>query len=519
VAYQLKWRPPGPVCGAYVRHRPGAGGDELPIDIIWGPIGSGKTAGTEMRIFAHACEMPPGVDGWRRSKWLAVRNTGPMLETTTIPSWLDWFPEHAFGRFNWSPPYSHTIRLEEQKIELEMLFMPMDRPDQIRAALGLELTGVWANEARELSRDVLINLRSRCGRYPSQRSLGGKPFWAGLIGDTNAPEDELHYLAMWAGLTQPPDWMDPATVRMMTKPEGVTIFMQPPGLLPVRDRQGRVQEFGDNPKAENLQNLRPGYYRSQLAGNTSAWVLNMVCGEVGKSTPTRAVHPDFARDVHVAQRPLVWDPKRPLLVGMDFARNPAMAVAQEVDGVLLVLKEWIGTNISVQLFVRKVMPELRQAFPDAEIRGWGDPSGGNRTGADDSTAFTHAREEGLVLVRCWTNDPEERIAAVDRRLTTLSGGSPRLIFCPKGCPTLISGLAGAYAFHRVMVEGTVDQFHEEPRKNLYSHICDGLQYLAAGLDRGSKRTPLQQQMAARMGPIPNGRQKYDPLSRAIGRRR
>lgn len=516
MSYKLNYKPGGAVARAYVKHRPAIVGSDLPIDVIVGPIGSGKTVGTAVRIFMHALEQPPGADGWRRSKWLAVRNTGPMLETTTIPSWLSWFPEEHFGPFNWSPPYSHTLKLPALKVELEMLFMPLDRPDQVRAALGLELTGVWANEMRELAREIVINLRSRCGRFPSLRD-GVKPGWAGVLGDTNAPEDELHYLCLWAGWTTPPDWYDAMTRQLMDRPANVSFFVQPPGLLARENEKGEVVEFLDNPEAENLTHLRPGYYRSQLPGNTSAWVLNMVCVKPRQSTPTRVVHPDFRKEVHVAPAPLRWDPTAKWgLFAMDFARNPALLLAQEVGGQLRILAEWIGQGISVESFLRDAaMPKLNIEWPEAlkHPRGWGDPSGTGRTGGDDSTAFIHARKQGMVLVPAWTNDPDQRCAAVDRRLRSMVGGTPALLISPT-CRTLIGGLGGGYRILRKRVTGTIDQFDEEPEKNLFSHVCDGLQYLCLGVDRGSKQSSSEQRRsAAEAGPLPNGRVKHDPLGR------
>lgn len=514
MGYDLKYKVGGPTLASFIKHRPAALGSELPIDIIIGPIGSGKSGGCCMRLFLHACEQPVGVDGWRRTKWAVVRNTNPELKTTTIPEWLGWFPEEHFGPFNWSPPYNHTVRLADLKVEIELWFVPMDDIASIKKVLSWNLTGAWINEVREVPREVVVALRSRCGRYPALKDLADpeNPGWAGILADTNAPEDELHYLAMWAGWTEPPDWMSQADRALMLKPRTVTIFQQPPGLTAQRGPKGEITGWKPNPRAENVKHLRPGYYMAQLDGNTTAWILNMVCGEVRKSTDVRLVYPSFRREVHVEK--VAYDPKHPLLVGGDFARNPAFVFAQEVEGQLRILREFVGVNVDVAAFVAEtVMPQVNQLWPSAKIRGWGDPSGGNRTGGDSSTAFTHAREGGLQLVPCWTNDPDERQRAVTRRLERLTGGAPAVVIDPS-CTTLVGGFAGGYFFERKKVEGTVDEHKDEPRKNLFSHIHDGMQYLCAGLDRGSRQTEREQRAAAqRAGPGPNGRVRVDPLSR------
>jgi hypothetical protein len=408
------------------------------------------------------------------------------------------------------------VVIPDLKVELELYFVPCDNADAVRKLLSWELTGAWVNEAREVPREVVIAARSRCGRYPSLRDLENPaaPGWAGVIFDTNMPEDELNYIPMWAGLTEPPDWMDNATRAQMIKPDEVSIFLQPPGLIPERDGKGGVKSFKPNPKAENLKNLRPGYYMAQLSGNTSAWVLNMVCCEVRKSTDVRLVYPSYNREVHVAPERLEWNPRLPLLVGADFARNPSVVVGQEEEGTLRILREWAGINVDVASYVRDtVVPQMNVLFPGwQKIQGWGDPSGSHRTGADDTTAFSHAREGGLQLVPCWTNDPDERQRAVTRRLERLHQGAPAIVFSPV-CTVLIGGFNGGYRFEKKKIEGTHDEYKEEPNKNLFSHSHDALQYLCAGLDRGSRRNEMQMRAAARSaGPMPNGRVKVDPLS-------
>lgn len=517
MGHDFKWKTPGAIASAFVKSRPSSESGEVPIDVIRGPIGSGKTVACIVRMFMHWLEAPKGSDGWRRSKWVVVRNTNPMLETTTIPSYLQWFPEEVFGKFSWSPPYSHTIRLDGPKVEAEVIFMPLDRPDQVRNLLSLEVSGGWINELREIPREIVIALRSRAGRFRGPGQAGASHGWAGVIADTNCPEDEFHYLALWEGATVPPDWMEGYQRTLMQKPEGVNFFIQPPGLIPQRDGQGKVTGFADNPKAENLANLRPGYYRAQIPGTQLGWILNMCANEMTRSGETRLVYPDFDEKLHVAPSPIQFDrtARLRLLVGGDFARNPAFILGQEVGGQLRLLREFIGQNVSVQDFVTNtVVPAINREYPQAEVEGWGDPSGNNMTGGDDSTAFDHARTGGLTLYKGWTNDPARRQQAVTARLTRLANGGPAIIVSPS-CATLIQGFKGGYRFEKKKVLGSLDAYHEEPAKNLYSHIHDGLQYLCSNLDRGlARQNPGDARRAARDYQQPNGAVRLDPFAAA-----
>ena len=93
-----------------------------------------------------------------------LRNTNPQLKTTTIKTWLDWFPETTFGNFAYSVPFTHKIHFHD--VELEVIFLALDRPEDVKKLLSLELTGVWINEAREIPKSIVDACTMRVGRFP-----------------------------------------------------------------------------------------------------------------------------------------------------------------------------------------------------------------------------------------------------------------------------------------------------------------------------------------------------------------
>ena len=97
---------------------------------VMGPFGSGKSVMMVMEIFMRAKAQAPSNDGIRRSRWIVARNTQPQLETTTIKTWLDWFPEHIFGKMSRKPPFTHTIKMGD--IHLEVIFLALDKPDDVK---------------------------------------------------------------------------------------------------------------------------------------------------------------------------------------------------------------------------------------------------------------------------------------------------------------------------------------------------------------------------------------------------
>ncbi len=123
---------------------------------LMGPIGSVKLVVCCAEIFNRANHAGPHA-GVRRARWAVIRNTFPQLRTTTIKTWLDWSPEGQITHMNWSPPCTGTLRMplpDGSQMELELLFVSLDKPRDVGKVLSLELTGAWLNEAREIPKAI-----------------------------------------------------------------------------------------------------------------------------------------------------------------------------------------------------------------------------------------------------------------------------------------------------------------------------------------------------------------------------
>ena len=86
------------------------------------------------------------------SRWLIARNTYPDLKTTTIRTWLEMFPEHIYGRFNWGQPPSHKIRFAD--VSLEVDFIALDKPEDVRKLRSTEYTGGAYNELPFIEKEL-----------------------------------------------------------------------------------------------------------------------------------------------------------------------------------------------------------------------------------------------------------------------------------------------------------------------------------------------------------------------------
>ena len=440
------------------------------VRLIMGPVGSGKSTVCVTEIFKRCAEMPKSKDGFRRSRWCVVRNTNQQLRQTTFATWKQWFPPGQAGTWKES---EKTFYLNVGDIRAEILFLPLDTPDDAQRLLSLELTGAFFNEAREIAPELITAAFSRLGRYPSKAMIK-EPYWYGLIMDTNPPSRD--------------SWL--YTTFEEEKPEGWEIFKQP---------------GGTDPDAENTANLPETYYDDMMNGATEDWINVHVHGQYGRSLIGRAVYENtFKREFHVAKEPLLANKsaESTILIGMDFGRTPAAVMGQRhYTGRINVLDSLYVENIGLERFLNtKLKPLLQEKFPYNKYHVVGDPAGVAKSQLGEENAFDVLKKCGFTSARpAVTNDVDRRIQAVETLLAQQVDGKAMFMFSPEntsqGMKHLIAGLDGGYMYKRK----TNGSYDASPEKNQYSHDNDALQYLALGanLQGGS-----QFRSAAEIKPAP-----------------
>lgn len=343
-------------------------------------------------------------------------------------------------------PIRHYVKTNE--IEMEVLFIALDRPEDAKKLLSLELTGAWVNEAREVPKAIIDALTGRVGRYPS-KSMGGCT-WSGIFMDTNPPDDQ----SWWYKLAEE------------EAPEGWEFFQQPSGI---------------SKHAENIENLPPDYYKRIIEGKDEDWIKVYVHGEYGFVTEGKAVFPMYRDRIHCAPEKLLPVPNVPLLVSADFGLTPAAVIGQKlVDGRWLILAEVVTDNCGIIRFAELLRSFVARTFPDHDVDyGFGDPAGNQRGQNDEKTALdimrTHTKWKWKAAP---SNDILMRREVVSSCLNRLVDGNPGLLISPE-CSKIRKGFAGGYHFKFVNnSNGTL--VHETPAKNSYSHPHDALQYLLLG---------------------------------------
>jgi hypothetical protein len=476
-----------------------------PVQIIMGPIGSGKTVAACLKMWKVANEQQPGRDGIRKTRWAIVRNNYPALRTTTIRTFLDVFPERSFGIFKWTQPPSFVARFGD--VEMACDFLALDKAEDIAKLRSAEYTGVFFNELSFIdTKEIFDEATSRVGRFPPIRDGGAT--WAGVIADTNCPAQD-HWLCLMRNMVPLPEGLLSDERAALEWPSSWGFFQQPAGLTEVW-RDDRLVGYDRNPAAENLKFLPQNYYGNLIDGKSRAWIKSRILNSVALVVDGEAVWPSFRREWHVAENVLHPIAGHDIWLACDFGRSPAALFAQFVNNRIVVLDELQGFNISSVGFAPMVKRKLEQKFPGYTLQAVGDPKGADKNQADERTSYDVFRANGIPMrpapVRM--NAIETRLAAVDSVLSQLYDGRPRLAISPN-CRTLITACEGAYCFERKVHSSEIKT---EPAKNRYSHVADALQYLCLGLGEGRTMVGLTPVNELRPAQVWHGRRTMRRIS-------
>ncbi len=441
---------------------------------LMGCVGSGKSYASAAEVMLRAVKQPPSPkDGVRYSRFVVVRNSYPELRTTTIKTWLELFPESTFGAMRWSPPLTHHIKLptrgDAAGIDCEVIFLALDQPKDIRKLLSLELTGAWCNEARELPLSIIQGLTHRVGRYPTKAN-GGCP-WRGIWADTNPMADD-HW---WYRLAEKEPVKGKYKWNFYRQPSGmVESDSSNPDALP-----GGGRMWINNPKAENIKNLVPGYYEQQIGDKELDWIECYVGGKYVYVKEGKPVWHEYD-DTIMVDDVIEADSDLPLHIGLDFGLTPAAVFGQRYpNGKWHILEEIVTEDMGLERFGQMLLYELNMRYPKFEVKVWGDPAGMKRDEIFEVTAFDHLRTIGLQAQPTASNDFQVRREAGAAPMLRLVDGKPGLRVSSK-CGKVRKALAGGYHFKRVGISGGNDRFRDVPNKNDSSHVGDAYGYLLLG---------------------------------------
>jgi len=413
------------------------------VKAIIGPLGSGKSMGGQMELFRRMVQQEPDSRGIRPTRFVIVRNTAAQLRETVLSDAKQYFGDYFEHKVSTQTMEFRFPLGDGTYIESDWLLMPLERPEDQRKLLSLNITSAMIEECREVPYNVVASVLGRIGRYPSMARV--KPTWQALLMISNPWSQGSPYHENLV-LKKPDDW---------------DFFHQPGGL---------------DPDAENREFLPEDYYERLTEGQSDEWIKVHVHSQFGEDQFGQAVYKAvFRRDHHVYDT-LKPTPMLPIVLGMDFGRTPcAIITQQDIKGRLLCLHEVNSADMGLHTFLHeKLIPFLNENYPSYKVFVMGDPAGMGKDQYTEASAFSIIKQAGLEAMPAPTNDPMKRIEAVEKRLLQNNGQTADMLISKEGCPTLIEGFMRGYMYKK-RKDGELTPL---PDKNDYSHIHDAMQYAA-----------------------------------------
>jgi len=444
--------------------------DANPYLFIRGPVGSGKSSGCIMHLFMNAMLQQPDQRNIRRSRYAVIRSTYPALKTTVVKSWKDWFEDRI--KIVFDVPIRGNIEMElpdGTSMDMEIIFIALDREDNINKLQSLELTGAHINEAAEIAKPIFDMLKTRIRRYPSSKN--GGPTHSFIILDYNSVGID-HWLYKFAE---------------EEKPIKHSFYSQPPALL------WNGSEYVINPDADNLghydsdmkwvKHLEPDYYLDMVAGNDDDFVSVYVLNNYGSLRQGRPVYKAYEDKYHATSSIIKPYDGLPLIIGMDCGLTPAAAFCQlSPIGQLIVFDELVTENTSIQEFANDhLWSMIHNKYRKFSFEVIVDPAARTRSQNDKRSAMELLISAGIPVRIAKTNESLARREAVNFFLRKRDG----LLISGTNCPVIRKGFISEYKFAKVSQSDAFStRFKEKPEKNIYSHVHDALQYAAVELSEG-----------------------------------
>lgn len=428
------------------------------VRLMMGPYGSGKTTACCMEVLRQACSAPRCKDGVRRVSVAMVRNTFSQLETTTFESWWDIAGNLGMSKSTKGRTFDcrHVFNDGKGVIELDVLFIALDKDTDIDRFKSLQVSMAYLNEMSELPASSLTHLVARVGRYPNIKDLesGCEPL-AVIVCDTNPPDTD--------------SWI--YNLFEVRRPEGRKIFKQPPALL--RTANGWVT----NPEADNIKNLRADYYTNMACGETEEFIKVFCLGEYGVTRDGKPVYPQYNDDLHGVDTIPLLD-NEPLYLGFDGGLTPACLVCQIVNDQVRVIYEFVTDRMGMLELAELVERWIGRYAKDCPIVAVCDPACTKGDEITSDVSAYHILYKKFNCVPALTNNIQPRIEAVNYYLNRLVSGKPAIIVSKQDCPMLRKGFLNSYIYKRVRLLNK-EEYKDTPNKSHpYSDIHDCLQYIA-----------------------------------------
>ena len=228
---------------------------------------------------------------------------------------------------------------------------------------------------------------------------------------------------------------------------------------------------------ENEKYLPQGYVAS-LENMPLSWRKKYLEGKFGFTPDGKPFYDGFQENWH--KRTLSYIPAKKIYRGIDFGfHHPACVWVQfDAKDRLMVLKELMGSDITIDKFARKIIAFENEHFPGQNLETYYDPAGEAKTDKSEKTSVEILAEAGIVG-RCKQSTYRERKELIERQLSLLIGGIPALLV-DESCHIINDGFLGGY--HYPQDKQGKPQPTEAPEKDgYYEHLMNALEYIVVNI--------------------------------------
>lgn len=503
-----------------------------PLKGIRGPRGCGKSGAVVFEILSRANEQEPASDGVRYTRVLAVRNTFPQLLSSTVVSWTEWVPETVYGE-KWCPitrpmnssPTGHmrvprvdfaTGAQDGTSVDLEILFISLDKPEDAKKLQGTPATFFWFNELGTMpagSRDIIDQARASLNRFPSGR--WGTPTYSAVLFDTNPPDTD-HFFYDMAEKNPVASW---------------DFFQQPPAVLMKegmkhgdKDPAGGIYgPYMFNPKCENqdyynrsyAKRFGPNngwrYWMDLTLGTTQNWIKVFLMNQYGSVMRNKPVFWRYDDDKHCAKYPVLALRGIPLYIGADYGGTPALVICQQGPGGQLRVLDEITTGYKGcttegrrdlrQTIKEFLKPLLANKYAGLQVKIIGDPIGGAQKSQSDSMTCNKVMREEFGHDNVIVHIPygwQDRIMALDDYLQRTVDKGVQAFHLSPDCSMIRRALIDGYCYPKI--SSSAEERATPDKNTKYSHIMDAIMAVAIY----SKKRPVQWTGKDDAGRVPTG---------------
>lgn len=460
------------------------------VQIISGAVGSGTSAAITAKLFKIAQMQLPNLYGIRQSKMVIMRQTFPLLRSTTIATFEKHYPPE-WGRYYMNEsPIRAVMRFphvsgDGTMCEMTLLFRPVMASNgkvDLNSLGSLEATAIVLNEGVEMNRVIFNTLLGRIGRFNGigVKEARGKA----LIMDFNMPSKAnwVYKLCM----VEPPtfDFNIGGGKTIKIRKE---VFFQPPPVIcrnPEAAARGATPDVYMNPEADLPPPITPEYYAQQVPQRPTPqeWALfqsRVLCQwadpNMGRSVFGERFNAGnfIAKSDFVLHQTLLQDAR--IVIGVDTSGlNPCAVVLAKRRGRVFCIAERYQAGTPFSVFMKETISELASLYPNAIFCC--DPANA-RSSDYGLTPIGMLIDAGYDAYPALTNKPKERIEQV----MGLLRDDTRFKVMPE-CIRVIEGLGGTYCYEKkAEYEGNPIYSDTPDKKNDVSHYMDALQYAALGL--------------------------------------